>query len=474
MGDRKGVSIISEVILAIGIIGVAILFSLVATDIIDFSRGSFTGSAQQGMLEDISFRIDTITSSSGETRFTYNPTFSQYTLETRENRTLEIQLEGEETQSATFHAVRLRDTFIEGSEAICIHGNSREIAIDPGNCSSSGLTDICEDGCDLQECRPDLGADCTTPACTYPEDAESPDASEYCDPAYDPDYISGENSTVGIGWVNQSFVGSQGEGDQCTESFECTGSMECSQSAPSGPSGSYCCPSGLSYAGPSEGCTYVNRFHLVFVPLQYNSGEEDEFEDWVENEYLPLWLDDLPVSRSDIKVDIIAPSDVDNSAVGSSGDGDCPSSDINLAVAEANAHVSGNYDHAVGIYKETSQCGLAACGAYESQSISQGSVSASANPSLGWGPAVAAQEVAHNWGFNHIPPYECSTTCGGQRKYGCPTGHTSDYMQNSPGVMNDYFGQAEDCIKELFKAEGWANLPDFSQSDSSCDIHVIS
>jgi hypothetical protein len=480
-------TIISEALLAIGTIMVAIAFVFVGGNIVSFQSEGLFSSTQNQLSQEVSGVVNGLPDTKGSFSTTYEPSIGSYTLTVQEHRTVVAEIPGQESSSTTFLDYYLENTRISDAEQICVSKSGSRINFSEGNCDSGGLSNFCADGrCVNDICQPGKGETCSNSGgdCMCPVDAESDEASGVCDSDYEAESFidadtSGEDTTE-LGCVKKDYVDVQEVGEQCSQDFECVEQNDagtqvtCNPSAPSGPSGNYCCPSGLSYAGSGQGCKFVNRFHLVFVPLQYGDGENSQFESWVEDEYLDMWLDDLPVERSEIRVDIIEPNEVDNSAIQSSGNGDCPTGDINLVLNEANSHVSSNYDHAVGIYKDTSQCGLAYCGDYENEVISKGSVSSSENPSIGWGPTVAAQEIAHNWGFNHIPPYECNSLCGGQRKYSCPTDKTSDYMQNSGGPLNDYFDEEEDCIKELFKSQGWAQLPDFSKSDSSCQVNLIS
>lgn len=471
----KGLTITSEIIMALGMIVLAVVFSLVSSQVIGSQQSGIFSSVQEGMAQDIADNIEQIESFSGSTQITYETPIDLYTLQMKDGK-IELDIEGEETKEVRIQTAELEQNKVENADNICISRGDK-VKIEAGRCETIETSDLCAGGgCNPNQCMSNFGEDCSNAGCSCGEQ-DSP-ASSVCaynhDPNYDPEYIDGGDPVVDLSCINEDYVGVQEEGGRCNYDFECSSSLSCNPSAPSGPSGSYCCPSGLSYAGSDDGCKFVNRFHLVFVPLQYSDGEKSQFNNWVEDEYLDMWLEDLPVSRDQIKVDILDPSQVDNSQIQSTGNGDCPTADINLAKGEANNHVTSNYDHAVGIYKDTSLCGLASCGDYENMGTSKGSVSAAENPSVNWGPGVAAQEIAHNWGFNHIPPYECNDLCGGQRKYSCPNDKTSDYMQNSQGALNDYFSQEEDCIKELFKAKGWAQLPDFSKSDSSCKIHVIS
>lgn len=490
---RHGVAIISEAIIVLGVLAISMIFILLSTQIIGFQANTAISDIGNRMVEDISDHIETTRGYKGTSEVVYRPQIDQYRLTVKQNSFLQIVMPGQNVTSTQFEGLNITETTIVNADSICIRQHDQHVELEAGNCTNIDLSDFCADGrCTDGLCQPEYGEDCTVMDCACPGDASDDAANSTCMPDYDAEgYIggpSGADDTVELGCVTDARTWKQAKGEQCDVDFECKQTdengepMRCSPAtSDSGLSGNYCCPEGFNYAGPDEGCVYVNKLHLVFVPLQYQDGEASQFQDWVENEYLNMWLDDLPVSRSDIRVDILDPSQVDNSEIGSSSNGDCPASDINLAIAEANEHVSANYDHAVGIYKETSQCGLAYCSMsspmYESQNLATGSVSSSANPSIGWGAGVAAQEIAHNWGFNHIPPYECNTApsaCGGQRKYGCPNSYDSDYMQNSLGPLNDYWSQEEDCIKELFKAMGWAALSGFSASDSSCDIHAIS
>ncbi len=477
---RRGITVLAESVLAIGIIGVAVLFALVAGNIIGFQTGGFFASSQENIADDISSRIGQMQGLNGTTAVEYRPGIDQYVLTVQEESIISVQLPNRDVRSQRFETVRIENTRIEDANTICIRRTPRTVRLTAGNCSTGTLDDFCTDGnCINGVCQPEYGETCSNAPGDCPcSPSVGEDASDHCQPGYtaagyidSPRGGSGDGTvdTVARQCVNQSFVGVQDETDRCNQEFECSGSMTCTPGLGAASGENYCCPSGLTYDPDEDECRFVDRLYLVFVPLQYSDSEDGAFRDWVNNQYLPLWLDDLPVSRSGIRVEILDPAQVDNSQIQSSGSADCPVGDINLAVSEANAHASGNFDHAVGVYKDVTSCGLAYCGSYTSTTFAQGSV----NPGPGslWGPGVAGQEIAHNWGFNHIEPYNCATTCGGTRKYSCST-NSGDYMQNV-GTLNDYKPQEEDCIKEVFVHEDWTEIPSFSAADSTCMKHII-
>ncbi|MDY6778068.1 MAG: hypothetical protein SVU32_05340, partial [Candidatus Nanohaloarchaea archaeon] len=177
--STKGLSILSEAILAIGVIAIAIMFALITGNIIGFqSQGFFTGS-QQEITDDISSRIDMISAYNGTTAITYQPTVSQYRLRVTEQSIISVQLPNQGTQSTSFEDVKLENTRIEDAETLCIRKKGQKIAITAGNCSTTQLSNFCANGrCINGQCQPERGETCgNAPAdcsCPTPQTVQTP------------------------------------------------------------------------------------------------------------------------------------------------------------------------------------------------------------------------------------------------------------------------------------------------------------
>lgn len=113
-------SIISEVLLAIGVIVVSILFVLVAGNIISFQASDVTSISQQKMVEDIENIISTIKGFNGNTSAAYRMRTPAYTLEVRNQSIIRLKTPNEAVSSEFLQGLTVRGGTIVNNETICI------------------------------------------------------------------------------------------------------------------------------------------------------------------------------------------------------------------------------------------------------------------------------------------------------------------------------------------------------------------
>jgi hypothetical protein len=458
-----------------------------------------------------------------DTAVRYEPGLDQYRLELS-GAGIQLHHPTHGTAQAPLPGVNVSPATVTDSRSICIANDDGQIYLHPGNCTSIDATTACADGrCINDICQPGLGETCRTTDCgcsdsQYPDSNAAARASRICQPDYQPgSYMKAktgeQDGTVSpLGCVDTDFVNTQEETDQCTKDFECSGDLTCTPAAGKDSTSSNCCPEGMNYDPSTGTCRYQDRLKLVFVPI--NRATTTGFRTYVDTTVLPNWLNDLPVSRDEIQVEIIDPDVVDRDwwapyfelddqtvrEQAARWDIDTANrtdkelrrqvrlklahKDIGTAKLVASKHRPNvNPDHIIGIYGRTPEFGLGECGNWDCTGdqceltfLPSGSVASPANRNqvLGWG--LPGQEIAHNWGFNHILPYAQDmndTSCDAPRKYSASYS-PNDYMQNQD-PLTDYKPQEQHCIREVFIDQGWINDPEYTPPNSSiaCDRHLV-
>ena len=281
----KGMTIVSEALLAVGIIMVSMAFVLVGGNIISFQTEGLFGSTQNQMPDQISSLIRELPRSSGEFSTTYEPSIETYTLQVQENRTLTADIPDAGRASTEFLDYRIQNTVIRNAEEICIRKESRKISLTRGSCDAGNLSNFCANGrCINNECQPGKGETCGNSGgdCTCPGDAQSNDASSTCKPDYRAENFinapgAGDgniDSTKPIGCVKQDYVNAQSTGERCEYNFECKGTDVCSSTSSS--VNKHCCPSGQSWDGSQ--CIDTQIFDIVYVPVNFDSGNLGDYQ----------------------------------------------------------------------------------------------------------------------------------------------------------------------------------------------------
>ncbi len=283
MNREKGITIVSEALLAIGTIMVAIAFVLVGGNIINLQTEGLFSSTQNQLSQEITGVINGLPSSSqGTFSTTYEPSIDSYTITVQGQNTIRAEVPGQETTSSTFLALELENTRISSADQICIQKKGSQVNFSEGNCTTGSLDNFCANGrCINDICQPGRGETCANSGgdCVCSGDAvNDEEASDVCKPEYEAEsFIEGSDnnapdSTQPVGCVKDSFTGAQDEkGDRCSYDFECGGSMTCSSPhyTASGVTGKRCCPQGEAWNGSA--CKDKERYQVVFVPARYSS-----------------------------------------------------------------------------------------------------------------------------------------------------------------------------------------------------------
>lgn len=286
--DRKGMTIVSEALLAVGIILVSMAFVMVGGNIVSFQTEGLFASTQNQMPAEISGIIENFPRSSGEFSTTYEPEIDTYTLQVQENRTITTDIPDAGRASTEFLDYRIQNTVIRNSNEICIRKKGTRVSLSEGSCNTGNLSTFCKNGrCINGKCQPSKGETCANAGddCKCPGDAQTTPASSTCKPNYKAEsFINASGSGDGnldatqpIGCVEPEFIDSQSKKDKCEYDFECDSSLNCnSATSSSGLSGNYCCPSGQKYNGSS--CIDSNTYDIVVIPMSYDNSDISSFQ----------------------------------------------------------------------------------------------------------------------------------------------------------------------------------------------------
>lgn len=298
--SSKGITVIAEALLAIGVIGIAIMFALVAGNVIGFESGSFFSTSQRTMVDDISTRIERVQGYNGTTSIRYDPPSEQYVLTVQQHSTLTVRLPNRDLGSRQVEDVNVSNVRIEDARSLCIRGGGGRATISAGNCTGARLSEFCTGGgCVNDVCQPQYGEHCGNSGgdCPCPAESESAAASGFCEPDYTaPGFVdapgAGDSTvdTVDNQCVNSSFVGVQGKGERCSQRFECGMDggerMRCSPAAQTASvSGNYCCPQGTAWdpdAGSDGQCVSRDVYDVVYVPVKMESSDAPTYTDAAE------------------------------------------------------------------------------------------------------------------------------------------------------------------------------------------------
>ena len=285
----KGQTVISEALLAIGIILVAIAFVFIGGNIINFQTEGLFTSTEERLPEEINNRINSLPESTGSYSTTYDPGISTYTL-TVQGKTINAEI-GEQTQSSTtVTEYRLENTRISNSQTICIKKEGINVSLKPGKCVETNLTDFCENSrCINNICQPERGERCSNAQgdCLCPDDAESGEASGVCDTDYEAkSFINADTSgkdTTELGCVKKDYIDVQSQGEKCSQKFECSSGLSCNSPhhSTTGLSDKRCCPDGSSWNGSA--CQDDERYNVVIAPALYSN--QNNFENDAENAF---------------------------------------------------------------------------------------------------------------------------------------------------------------------------------------------
>lgn len=455
---RNGMSIMTEVILVIGILLVAGAFLTVTGDILGQQTSQVLTGEQRNIADDIASRINTMEGFKGETTVNYQPGIQQYTLHVKENSVVEVQLPNKKVSTTRFENLHLENTVIENEETICIHRDGTDVSFTPGNCTTVDLSNFCANNrCVNGVCDAERGETCSSDDCdctpeAYPDDADTSDVSDHCGPGYEPaDYIDGTGpGTVDpLGCVDQDYVGVQDEGDRCDRDFECSQDMVCNEAHPgSNIDGSYCCPAGQRWNG--QECASPDVYDIVFVPLNYNSGEYDLFRQKAEATF-DTFLPKSPFrtcSNPEYHVRAHYLDDM-GGGCGSSGPNaicdECPRTARDRVL---NSNLANTWDKIVGICKGNScSPGTGICGC--AMGI-PGDASATNQINCGSTPPsnVGVHEMGHTQGLYHVE--KCGATGG------CTGPNAGDCAVTPESRQRDFFMSY--CNQNKYGPDAYSHL----------------
>lgn len=393
-GDKlKGQTIISEALLAVGIIMVSIAFVFVGGNIVSLQAEGLFSSTEERMPQEISRTINQLPNTGEGFSTSYESEIGTYTLSVQNGRTINVDIPGEERSSSSLTDYRIEKIRIENAETICIEKEGRNVNLTAGKCSENELSDFCTGGrCINSICQPERGETCSNSGgdCQCPQNAESNEASEVCGPEYKAESFinadtSGEDVTE-LGCVKKDYVDVQQTGERCKKNFECSTNLRCTDthySSGNGVSGKRCCPQGTAWNGSA--CKDEDRINLVFVPLNENTPTYDN----AVSDQSQFFKDKYPVNPS--KVNVKKVTEVCNVPVSTNS---CTNSQKTntLGKVENCAIDAGQtgYTHVIGIFQND------VCGTTAGWSIpSTPSVVAESGSD-----AVTAHEIGHNYGLN--------------------------------------------------------------------------
>ena len=388
-------TIISEALLAIGTILVAVAFVFVGGNIINFQSEGLFSSTQNQLSQEVSGVVNGLPDSGGSFSTTYEPSISSYSLTVQEHRTVVAEVPGQESSSTTFLDYYLENTRISDADQICVSKTGSQINFSEGSCSSGGLSNFCTDGrCVNDICQPDRGETCSNSEgdCMCPGDAESDEASGVCDTDYEAESFidadtSGEDTTE-LGCVKEDYVDVQETGERCSQDFECSADLSCNEPhySASGVSGSRCCPEGSSWNGSA--CQEDDKIKLVFVPLNENTGSFDTAADQQSEFFIDQYPIDDPSKVEVEKVESVCNVPAEGAA--------CSNSEMisTLPEIEQCAQNAGynDFTFAIGIY-QNNVCGSTA-------GWSDGSGGTRAVVAEAGHEEVTAHEIGHEYGLN--------------------------------------------------------------------------
>lgn len=132
----KGMSAVSEALMALGVVVISIMFVLVAGNIINFQTGQTTLTTQQSIPETISNIIEVMKSMDGEVYYTYEPDKEVYTLKMVDQAFLEVSIPQENINSSAFVSedISIENQVIENQEKLCIQKQGEKYQILGGEC----------------------------------------------------------------------------------------------------------------------------------------------------------------------------------------------------------------------------------------------------------------------------------------------------------------------------------------------------
>ena len=136
MKSKKGVSAVSEALLALGVIVVSVMFVLVASNIVSFQTERATLAGQRSLPENIANLVEVMRSMDGEVYYTYRPERDVYRLDVTQGAFLTIQTPGQSANYSEFisEPIQIENGYIENSDSICIKKQSSGYVLKGSEC----------------------------------------------------------------------------------------------------------------------------------------------------------------------------------------------------------------------------------------------------------------------------------------------------------------------------------------------------
>ncbi len=205
---RKGIAILTEIILSVGIIAAGAIFFLVGYDFLGHETQTAYKYTELQFLLDIGNRIDTSSSQLGRTTVEYRVPFDVYSLK-GENNILTLQTADNPSPSHTLLEFNLKDFNISDQDYICLYFKNKTAVVEPGECPNLNVSDDfcanlrCVDGI----CTSDYGENCLSPDCNC--------SGGICQPHYKTECLDSK------GCVKEECVGVLNYSNTCKYSWEC-------------------------------------------------------------------------------------------------------------------------------------------------------------------------------------------------------------------------------------------------------------
>lgn len=120
--------------MAIGIIGVSILFVLVSGNLFSYQTETVTGATEQVVADDLKTIIETVASHQGTSNYWYDVPIPDYRLETINQSIVMIYSGGASYGRRISAPITLADVTIEDADTLCVQKEPGTITLAEGNC----------------------------------------------------------------------------------------------------------------------------------------------------------------------------------------------------------------------------------------------------------------------------------------------------------------------------------------------------